>query len=135
MKRSHIIALLIIAVGGWMIATVGSEASSYDTFDTAHERAKVGDDRLTHVVGKLKRNAFDEIIGLEYNPAVNANLSTFILIDSLNREEQVTLYKPLPPDLSKSDRVVVIGKFQQDKFIADDVLLKCPSKYEETEVN
>ncbi len=134
MKKSHIIALVMIVVSGFLIFNLGEESSSYDSFATARERAKVGDSKSTHVVGKLKKDAMGEIVGLEYNPQVNPNLSKFILVDTLQQEEMVTLYQPLPPDLAKSDRVVVIGKFQNDKFIADEVLLKCPSKYEETEV-
>ena len=29
---------------------------------------------------------------------------------------------------------MVIGGYKQDRFLADKVLLKCPSKYEETEI-
>jgi cytochrome c-type biogenesis protein CcmE len=37
----------------------------------------------------------------------------------------------MPPDLKQSEQVVVIGQYKQDLFVADQILLKCPSKYEE----
>jgi cytochrome c-type biogenesis protein CcmE len=40
----------------------------------------------------------------------------------------------MPPDLQRSEQVVVIGSFREDVFVADKILLKCPSKYEEEEI-
>jgi len=37
----------------------------------------------------------------------------------------------MPPDLEKSERIVLMGKMQQDYFECKDILLKCPSKYKD----
>lgn len=43
------------------------------------------------------------------------------------------LYKGKPqPNLGNATTVVVIGKMEGEKFVAHDMLLKCPSKYEST---
>jgi cytochrome c-type biogenesis protein CcmE len=50
--------------------------------------------------------------------------------------EQKVYYKdPMPPDLLKSDQVVVVGSYNQGTFVADKILLKCPSKYQEEKLN
>jgi cytochrome c-type biogenesis protein CcmE len=41
----------------------------------------------------------------------------------------------VPPDFSRAEQVVVIGAYKdQDLFVADKILMKCPSKYQETEL-
>ena len=57
-----------------------------------------------------------------------------MMVDEDQKEQQVFLDEPMPADLLRSDQVVVIGNYQNDVFVADRVLLKCPSKYEETEL-
>lgn len=43
------------------------------------------------------------------------------------------LYRGKPqPNLANATTVVVIGKMEGDQFVAHDMLLKCPSKYEST---
>lgn len=43
------------------------------------------------------------------------------------------LYKGKPqPNLGNATTIVVIGKMEGEKFVAHDMLLKCPSKYEST---
>jgi cytochrome c-type biogenesis protein CcmE len=41
----------------------------------------------------------------------------------------------MPPDFLRSEKVVVIGRYQQDSFVASKILLKCPSKYEDETLN
>lgn len=43
------------------------------------------------------------------------------------------LYKGKPqPNLATATTVVVIGQMEDGRFVANDMLLKCPSKYEST---
>jgi len=67
-----------------------------------------------------------------YNPLLDANRFEFYLMDSLGFESKVIYSEPKPTDFDRSDKVVVIGKFekQDGDFIANKILLKCPSKYE-----
>jgi hypothetical protein len=43
--------------------------------------------------------------------------------------KQVVLHKSKPQDFEKSEQIVLIGKMQGDNFHANDILMKCPSKY------
>ena len=59
---------------------------------------------------------------------------SFTLIDENEREQTVMYNEPMPPDFLRSEQVVVVGSYHDDHFIADKILMKCPSKYVEEEV-
>ena len=129
MKKSHIVGLLVIAVAIAIIISTAGDASSYVTFDKAYEMSSVGNKVSIHVVGDLKKDFRGEITGLETAPD---NLSfSFLLIDENKKEQKVYYNEPMPPDFLRSEKVVVIGSYQGDQFIAKKILLKCPSKYQE----
>ncbi|MBL7876722.1 MAG: cytochrome c maturation protein CcmE, partial [Cyclobacteriaceae bacterium] len=66
----------------------------------------------------------------------NDNLSfSFILIDEEQKEQKVYYNEPMPPDFARSEKVVVIGGYQNNAFVANKILLKCPSKYQEEKIN
>jgi cytochrome c-type biogenesis protein CcmE len=103
------------------------------TFDQAYQMAKVGNKTSIHVVGELKKNNAGEITGLEKSPD---NLSfSFILLDENRKEQKVYYNEPMPPDFTRSEKVVVIGSYHGDQFVAEKILLKCPSKYQEQKLN
>jgi len=121
MKRSHIIALVIIAVA--IAALVGSlsDSSSYATLSEAFDNPG----REYHVVGTLDRSQ-----PIVYEPSVNSSLTKFSMVDLNGRKCNVELAMAKPNDLERSERVVLIGKADADgNFEAKDMLLKCPSKY------
>lgn len=123
MKRSHIIAIVIIAVA--IGALVGSlyDSSTYADLDQA--LAHPG--KEYHVVGTLDRS--QEII---YEPGVNASLTSFSMRDLQGRTCRVHLAKAKPQDLERSERLVLIGEANANgDFEARDMLMKCPSKYNE----
>ena len=131
MKKSHIIALVVIAVAIASIISMIGDASTYSGFEEAKVRAKNGDKTAVHVVGELSRDTEGNFIDMEYNPMENPNIFQFSMTDSLQVTSKVLLLKPKPQDLDKSEKVVVIGSMNLEKniFEAEDILLKCPSKY------
>jgi cytochrome c-type biogenesis protein CcmE len=131
MKRSHIIAMVLIAISIAIIISTTGDASSYVTFKEAYKMAQDGDHEKVHVVGKLKKDAMGEIAGMVYEPTVDPNYFSFILEDSLHEEHQVVYLHPKPQDLEKSEKVVIVGNVKENVFVADQILMKCPSKYEE----
>ncbi|HCM77051.1 MAG TPA: cytochrome C biogenesis protein [Cytophagales bacterium] len=133
MKKSHILAIVVIAAAiGIIIATAG-DASTYVNFNQAYKMAEAGNKTSIHVVGQLKKDDNGHVIGLDNAPD---NLSfSFILVDDNNREQKVFYNEPMPPDFTRSENVVVIGGYQGDNFVASKILLKCPSKYQEQSVN
>ena len=133
MKKSHVIAILVIAAAIAIIVSTAEDASTYVTFDQAYQMASIGDKNGIHVVGELKKDEMGEITGLEKSPD---NLSfSFILLDENKKEQKVFYNEPMPPDFTRSEKVVVIGSFQGERFVAKKILLKCPSKYQEQKLN
>jgi cytochrome c-type biogenesis protein CcmE len=134
MKTSHILLIVIIAVAIGVIVSTTGDASKYVTFKEASAMAADGDNDKVHVVGKLKKAEDGTILGMFYNPVINPNHFEFILIDNNNEEFSVVYQNAKPQDFDKSEQVVVIGRVRDKVFVASDILMKCPSKYEETEV-
>jgi len=134
MKKTHIIGIAIIAIAIAIIMSTAGDASSYVSFKEAKELASEGNNNAVHVVGRLKKDPKNHIVGMQYNPLQDPNYFTFTLVDTNRIEQQVVYYKPKPQDFERSEQVVIIGKMKQDKFVADKILLKCPSKYVENEI-
>jgi hypothetical protein len=125
MKKSHIIILVGIAAGIMILLSFMGDLSTYETFATA--RQKPG--KSVTVIAKLDKSS-----PIEYNPAVNPNLTTFHAVDSLGNRTQVVYYFEKPFDMEKSDRIVLKGKMKGDVFEITDkqgILIKCPSKYKD----
>lgn len=120
MKKSHIIAISIIAIAVAVIFSTVADSSTYANFSIATEHPK----KVYHVVGKLNKEKPQD-----YNPQENANLFTFYMIDNEGKEKKVFLNKTKPQDFDRSEQIVIIGKMSGDDFYASDVLMKCPSKY------
>jgi len=133
MKKSHIFGIVVIAIAIAVVVTTAGDASSYVTFTEAKNIAESGSSKKIHVVGTLKKNFQNEVIGISSSPD---NLSfKFLMVDENNMEQEVYYANPMPQDFLKSEQVVVIGSYHNDKFIAEKILLKCPSKYQEEELN
>ncbi|MEM9672399.1 MAG: cytochrome c maturation protein CcmE [Bacteroidota bacterium] len=133
MKLKYIIALVVVAVAVTIIMSTAGDASSYVTFTEAQEMAESGDAKSIHVVGTLKKDAQGEVVGVE--PSEDKLSVSFMMVDENNREQQVFYNEPMPADLLRSEQVVVIGSYRNNYFVADQVLLKCPSKYQEEEIS
>jgi cytochrome c-type biogenesis protein CcmE len=122
MKKTHIIAIIFIAVAiAFMIGSV-NDSSSYADFDEAFENPQ----KEYHVVGELVRS--EEIA---YNPEINPNITKFTMVDKKGERRKVILNKSKPQDFERSESVVLIGKANGDEFHATEMLMKCPSKYKE----
>lgn len=133
MKKSHIIAIVVIAASiGIIIATAG-DASTYVNFDQAYQMASNGNTTSIHVVGELKKDSQGNVVGLEKSPDMLS--FSFILLDDNYKEQKVYYNEPIPPDFARSEKIVVIGSYQGDAFLANKILLKCPSKYQEQKLN
>jgi cytochrome c-type biogenesis protein CcmE len=120
MKKSHIALLVIVVIAlGTIISTVSS-SSTYETFAVAfaHEGKEY------HVVGELNR-----VKPLEYDPQVNANEFSFYLKDSTGTEKHVVYAGTKPQDFEHAEKIVIVGKAEGINFKASQILMKCPSKY------
>lgn len=133
MRKSHILIIIIIAVAVGVIVTTADDASTYVTFDQAYQMASNGSKTSIHVVGELKKDAEGHVVGISKGD--DKVSFSFVMVDE-NKKEQLVLYKePMPQDFTRSEKVVVIGSYSGDAFIAEKILLKCPSKYQEKKLN
>lgn len=133
MKKTHIIGIGVIAIAIVIIISTAGDASTYVSFKEAAEMAEEGDNKLIHVVGKLPKTAQGQIEGIEEGPD---KLSfSFMLEDNNKKLEKVYYNNPIPADFRRSEQVVIIGNYKNNVFVADNILLKCPSKYEENKLS
>jgi cytochrome c-type biogenesis protein CcmE len=133
MKKSYIVALVVIAAAIAIIVQTAGESSTYVTFDQAFQLASNGSSKSIHVVGELKKNGAGEIIGIY--PGNDKVSFSFLLVDANGKEQEVVYNEPMPADFKRSEKVVVIGSYHNATFVADKILLKCPSKYVDEKIN
>ncbi len=129
MKKTHIIGIIVIAIAIVVIISTAGDASAYVDFKDAKEMYQAGNKNKIHVVGQLKKDAEGQVIGIETSPDMLS--FKFTMIDEKNVEQVVFHPNPMPTDFLRSEQVVVVGAYQNEKFVADKILLKCPSKYQE----
>lgn len=124
MKKSHIIAIVAIAISiGAIISTV-SDAATYANFSTAEQFPG----KEFQVVGQLNKEKL-----IDYRPKEDANSFTFFMQDKNGVEHQVKFNGTKPQDFERSEQVVITGTFQEKLFVAEKILMKCPSKYNDGE--
>lgn len=132
MKKIHLFVILIVGIAIFVIASTAGDASVYVTFTEASSLQQTGSDQSVHVVGQLTRDEKGIITGIDHSD----KLSFSFTMQDQSMEVRTVLYnEPMPPDFERSEQVVVIGKMKGDVFLAEKILLKCPSKYQENEVN
>lgn len=122
----------MIAVAVMVIVSTAGDASTYVSFGEAYELASEGNNNKLHVVGQLKKDANGEVIGIETSPDMLA--FSFLMVDQNNFEQKVIYNEPMPMDFLRSEQVVVVGAYKNQTFVADKILMKCPSKYQEEEI-
>lgn len=124
MKKSHIIAFAVIAVAIGILISASSDVTTYANFDQA---TQTGD--KVKLVGQLVKEA-----PVEYNPEKDPNYMAFQLRDDAGQVRRVVLRSAKPQDFERSEQIVLTGVMKGDTFEASDMLLKCPSKYQDQEV-
>lgn len=125
MKRSEIIIIICVALVGGIVASTYIASSDSATFSEA--RNEPG--KKVKITG-----TFDKSHAVQYNPEVDANLTSFHVIDSKGETMMVQLQddKGKPMGLEQSESVTIEGSFHNDgTFHSTHLLMKCPSKYNE----
>jgi cytochrome c-type biogenesis protein CcmE len=124
MKKTHIIAIVIIAVAIGFLMMAGKDLSTYASFaDAAKTPEKV------KVVGQLCK---DKVV--EYDPEKDASAFSFHMKDRDGKECKVRLLAAKPQEFERSEQIVLTGAMRGDEFVATEMLMKCPSKYKDEEV-
>jgi cytochrome c-type biogenesis protein CcmE len=133
MKKTHILVIVVIAAAIGILVSTAGDASTYVGFGEAYEMATAGNEKDIHVVGELTKDAEGNIAGIE--PGLDKVSFSFILVDESGKKQKVEYHEPMPQDFTKSEKVVVIGRYEGEVFKASKILLKCPSKYQEQNVS
>lgn len=120
MKKSHIIAIIVIAVAIGAIISMVSDAATYADFKTAEQFPG----KEFQVVGQLNKDK-----DILYAPEENANQFSFYMVDNNGAERKVTFNGAKPQDFERSEQVVITGHTAGEDFTAEKILMKCPSKY------
>ncbi len=123
MKKTHIIALFLIAIAIGGLVLAAGEMTSYAGFADAATGKKV------QVVSNLCKDK-----PMEYDAEKNANQFIFHAKDKDGKTCKVVFKGAKPQDFERSEQIVLTGTMQGDAFQCSDMLMKCPSKYEKEQI-
>lgn len=115
-RRTLIILAVIILFGGFAGYSFKSALNPYVSFAAAAETS-----RAVQVSGTLD---FESIVF----DAASSRL-TFHLTDDAGTTAKVVYHGAKPNNLEHATSVVVAGRFEEGSFVANRLLVKCPSKY------
>lgn len=124
MKTSYIIALVLILVSIGIFISASADVSTYATFETA-----IASQSRVKIAGTL-----DKTKQMTYDPSTDPNKFIFHIKDSEGVSNRVILTQPKPQDFERSEQIVLTGSMKEGTFVADEILMKCPSKYKEEEI-
>ncbi len=126
MKKSNILALVLIAVALAAIVSMVGDFSSYQTFASAE--AKPG--KEFQIIGTL-----DTLTSpMEYDPIKDANRFVFYAKDEAGKTSKVIFTGTKPQDFERSEKLTMTGKMENGEFRCSKILMKCPSKYKTDQV-
>jgi cytochrome c-type biogenesis protein CcmE len=117
MKPKLILGIVaIVAFTSLLMVNLGNSISTYTDFETASNM------NSAHVPGTWDSSQ-------EYGFSRETMQFTFYMKDESGVSKKVIYPRPKPNNFEEADRLVVIGEMRDDVFYANDMLMKCPSKY------
>jgi cytochrome c-type biogenesis protein CcmE len=124
MKKSHLLAIVVVAVAIGILISASKDVTTYANFAQATQ----SEDKVK-LVGQLVKER-----PVEYDPEKDPNFLAFYLKDDAGEVRRVELMAAKPQDFERSESIVLTGKMKGETFAASDMLLKCPSKYQDQEI-
>lgn len=123
MNKLYIILLVLLAgFAAVMLVNFGSNASVYTDFKHAMDSGYE-----VHVIGTWVQRE-----SVQYDAGIDQ--FTFFLQDTTQTTAKVIYNDPMPPNFESADRIVVQGSYHDGAFYADKIHMKCPSKYNTTDL-
>jgi len=113
----------IIAIVGFtslLMYNFGESISTYVDFERAEGMSSA------HVAG-----TWDD--SKDYSFSRETLQFSFYMKDESGNVRRVVYPKPKPNNFEQADRLVVIGEMKGDVFYANEMLMKCPSKYNDAD--
>ncbi|MBO6586719.1 MAG: cytochrome c maturation protein CcmE [Gracilimonas sp.] len=121
MKPKLIIGIVaIVGFTSLLMYNFGESISTYTTFEGATEMSSA------HIPG-----TWDEEKGAEFS--LETRKFVFYMKDEDGVSKKVVYSKPKPNNFEQADQLVVIGEMRGDTFYANEMLMKCPSKYNDAD--
>jgi cytochrome c-type biogenesis protein CcmE len=108
--------IAIVAFTSLLMYNFGNSISTYVSFEEA------GSMQNAHVVGKLAK---EEPFGF----SKETKKFTFHMKDEQGNVRKVIYPRPKPNNFEQATQLVVIGEMRNNVFYANEMLMKCPSKY------
>lgn len=124
MKATHIVGIVLIGIA---IATIFATVYKTDPYSSFKE-ADQDQGEIVQVIGVLSPGK-----EIYYKPEIDPNFLSFYMLDEENTEKYIIHYDAKPQDFEKLDNIVVTGYSTDTAFIANEILLKCPSRYQDDE--
>lgn len=119
MKPRIIISLVAMtAFFSLLLVNFGQSISTYTDFKDADGRSSSN----IHVVG-----VWDKQQPAQFS--VEHKTFSFYMTDEKGTTRRVIYAYPKPSNFEQADKMVVIGEMKNEVFYAHEMLLKCPSKY------
>ena len=120
MKKTHIVLILIVAVLIGAIMVMFKDAGTYAGFQLA-DNNKGEEFTVIGYLDKESKMDFD----------ARKTMFTFTATDKTGVSRKVIYNQPKPQDFERSEEITMKGFATDTAFIASEILMKCPSKYNE----
>ena len=119
-KKTIIGVAIMVAFGSLLFMNFGEQVGGYMNFEQAADTGA-----RAHVVGEWVRDNH-----FEYDPS--SNTFSFTMKDDQGGVRKVLYNNPKPANFEDAESVVVEGTMDGEVFRAEHILVKCPSKYNDT---
>jgi cytochrome c-type biogenesis protein CcmE len=117
MKPKLIIGIVsIVLFTSLLMYNFGNSISTYVNFEQAADRTN------SHVVGTWDNSQ-------DYGFSRETMQFSFHMKDQDGNVRRVVYPRPKPNNFEQATQLVVIGELRNNVFYANDMLMKCPSKY------
>ena len=122
MSRLNIVVILLVGILLAGLLSVFTQNSESVVFSRAYAEPGIE----FKVSGTL-----DTEYPVVYNPEVAVAETRFHMVDKAGEVREVILKESKPTGLEQSESIDLYGKVVDGQFVATDMLMKCPSKYNE----
>jgi cytochrome c-type biogenesis protein CcmE len=119
MRKSAIVGLITIAICIGFLVSLNADTDTYSNFTEA-----ASSNKEEHVMGYWEKSK-----GMHYDALKDPNHFAFFMKDEKGKVKKVVLSGTKPQDFERSEKIVLVGKMENDTFYASKILMKCPSKY------
>ncbi len=118
MKLKTVVGIVVmVGFTALLFMNFGDQVGGYMHFAEAEEAGS-----RAHVVGKWVESE-------RYQYDQERNLFSFHMKDNKGRVERVVYPDPKPANFEDAEKLVIEGEMKDGVFVAQHILVKCPSKY------